>query len=299
MLDVDTFDGRAWVGIVPFVMRGVRPRWLPAVPGLSAFPELNVRTYVYERGRGSRAAGKPGVWFFSLDAGQPVAVRLARLAFRLPYFDARMTAATGADGAVRYVSHRTHSGAPEADFRARYRPIAPPSTEPDGLTQFLTERYFLYAARSGGGNATRAGARIYRGEIHHRPWPPAGRGAGRDEHALRGVAVRSAGLRAAPALFAPPRRARLDAQAGGGRVSRPPCRASPFARHSGELMGKKREASSRREALATRVHAPPQVRVAARAAPPGSAARPRGCSCPGRRCQPRPSRTENRSRPAE
>jgi uncharacterized protein YqjF (DUF2071 family) len=171
MLGVDTFDGRAWVGIVPFVMRGVRPRWLPAVPGLSAFPELNVRTYVYERGRGSRTAGKPGVWFFSLDAGQPVAVRLARFAFRLPYFDARMTAATGADGAVRYVSHRTHSGAPEADFRARYRPIAPPSTEPDGLTQFLTERYFLYAARSGGGNATRAGARIYRGEIHHRPWP--------------------------------------------------------------------------------------------------------------------------------
>jgi uncharacterized protein YqjF (DUF2071 family) len=171
-LEIDTFEGCAWVGIVPFVMRGVRPRYLPAVPGLSHFPELNVRTYVYARGAGSREAGKPGVWFFSLDAHQSVAVRLARLAFRLPYFDARMAAATDAQGTVRYVGRRTHAGAPPADFRARYRPTGPPRAEPDDLTCFLTERYCLYAARApSGGNATGAEAVVYRGEIHHRPWP--------------------------------------------------------------------------------------------------------------------------------
>ena len=164
-LAVDTFDGRAWVGVVPFVMRGVRPRFLPPVPGLSAFPELNVRTYVYAKGAGTRAEGKPGVWFFSLDAHQRVAVRLARWTFRLPYSDARMAAHTDANGTVRYVSRRTHAGAPDAVFRARYRPTGPPRAfdQADALTCWLTERYGLYAA-SGDGT-------LYRGEIHHRPWP--------------------------------------------------------------------------------------------------------------------------------
>src|SRR5258706_3621107 len=82
-LTIDTFDGVAWIGVVPFWMRGVRPRLVPALPRLSAFPELNVRTYV-------TAQGKPGVWFFSLDAANALAVAAARLTFHLPYFRARM-----------------------------------------------------------------------------------------------------------------------------------------------------------------------------------------------------------------
>src|SRR5262245_14397007 len=83
-LALDTFDGSAWVGVVPFRMSGVRPRFVPSMPWLSAFPELNVRTYV-------TAGGKPGVYFFSLEAANPVAVRAARTFFHLPYFDARMS----------------------------------------------------------------------------------------------------------------------------------------------------------------------------------------------------------------
>src|ERR687894_454117 len=112
-LTLDTFDGSAWLGVVPFRMSGVRPRSLPRVPWLSAFPELNVRTYV-------TAEGKPGIWFFSLDAANPVAVRLARATFRLPYFDAEMSCRLKGDG-VRYRSVRTHRGAPRAEFAARYR----------------------------------------------------------------------------------------------------------------------------------------------------------------------------------
>src|SRR6266508_3536850 len=83
-LEIDTFDGSAWIGVVPFRMSGVVPRLLPPVPYLSAFPELNVRTYV-------SAEGKPGVWFFSLDAGNPIAVEAARDVFHLPYYNAQMT----------------------------------------------------------------------------------------------------------------------------------------------------------------------------------------------------------------
>src|ERR1700731_3419183 len=82
-LAIDTFDGQAWIAVVPFRMSGVRLRSIPALPWLSAFPELNVRTYVV-------AQGKPGVWFFSLDAGNPIAVAAARLSFHLPYFTAQM-----------------------------------------------------------------------------------------------------------------------------------------------------------------------------------------------------------------
>src|ERR671920_2567916 len=82
-LTLDTFDGSAWLGVVPFRMSGVRPRSLPRVPWLSAFPEINVRTYV-------TAEGKPGVWFFSLEATSRVAVRVARWAFHLNYLDAQI-----------------------------------------------------------------------------------------------------------------------------------------------------------------------------------------------------------------
>ncbi len=154
-LHLDTFDGGAWLGITPFRMSGTRPRFLPGVPPLSNFPELNVRTYV-------TAGGKPGIWFFSLDAHNPVAVRLARAAFHLPYFDARMSCDVAGDE-VRYRSVRTHRGAPRAEFAARYRPVGEPLESRTGtLEDFLTERYCLYAA-DGRGN-------VYRGDIHHPPW---------------------------------------------------------------------------------------------------------------------------------
>ena len=108
-LQLDTFDGSAWLSVPPFRMSATRPRCLPSVPPLSNFPELNVRTYV-------TAEGKPGIWFFSLDAANPVAVRLARATFHLPYFDARMSCQVTGDE-VRYGSVRTHRGAPTRSWR--------------------------------------------------------------------------------------------------------------------------------------------------------------------------------------
>lgn len=154
-LSVDTYNGAAWLGVVPFAMSGTRLRLLPPIPGVSAFPELNVRTYV-------TIDGKPGVWFFSLDAGSALAVRAARLGFSLPYFDARMSIRREGE-AVHYRSRRTHRGAASADFDASYRPTGEVfRAEPETLEYFLVERYCLYVERRG---------RICRGEIHHPPWP--------------------------------------------------------------------------------------------------------------------------------
>jgi uncharacterized protein len=161
-LRLDTFDGSAWLGVVPFRMDGVRPRFLPAVPGLSAFPELNVRTYVTRR-------GKPGIWFFSLDAHNPVAVRLARATFGLPYFDAEMSCRISKDE-VHYRSVRTHKGEPPARFVAIYRPAGEPyDSRPGTLENFLTERYCLYSA--GAKERASGTGRVRRGDIHHRMWP--------------------------------------------------------------------------------------------------------------------------------
>src|SRR5262245_21709039 len=118
-LALDTFDGRAWLGVVPFRMSGVRLRATPALPWLSAFAELNVRTYV-------TAEGKPGVFFFSLDAANPVAVAAARRFFHLPYFRARMSCRPDGDG-IHYASRRNHRGAPPAELRGSSRPLGPPA----------------------------------------------------------------------------------------------------------------------------------------------------------------------------
>ncbi len=137
-------------------MEGTRPRFLPALPWLSNFPELNVRTYVTH-------GGKPGIWFFSLAAQNPVAVRLARATFSLPYFDAEMSCRLSGDE-VRYRSVRTHKGAPEARLAATYHPVDEPfESSPGTLENFLTERYCLYSVDIRG--------RVWRGDIHHRPWP--------------------------------------------------------------------------------------------------------------------------------
>lgn len=156
-LALDTFDGEAWLGIVPFVMHSIRPRGVPSVPGLSSFPEINVQTYVV-------AGGKPGVWFFSLDAASALAVALARARYHLPYFNADMACTIAAGEDVMYGSMRTHPGACAAAFNARYRPTGEPAlAEPGTLDHWLTERYCLYTADPGGG--------LLRMDVHHRPWP--------------------------------------------------------------------------------------------------------------------------------
>ena len=152
--DLDLFDGQAWLGIVPFHMTNVAPRFLPALPWVSAFPELNVRTYV-------RVGDKAGVFFFSLDAGNPVAAGAARTLLNLPYFTAGMGVARE-DGRIRYESRRDRD--PPAEFRATYRGLGDPRSPRAGtLEHFLTERYCLYAV-----NHRHV---AYRLDIHHPPWP--------------------------------------------------------------------------------------------------------------------------------
>ncbi len=151
-LELDTYDGRAWIGVVPFWMSGIRPRLLPPVPGLSRFPEINVR------------GGKPGVWFFSLDATSKVAVRGARWAFNLNYYDARISCRPDrTSGRVAYQATRTHRDAPPATFDAEYEPAGTSFNPSNGsLEHFLTERYCLYTVDPNG--------RPYRLEIAHNPW---------------------------------------------------------------------------------------------------------------------------------
>jgi hypothetical protein len=155
-LDLDLFEGRAYVGLVPFTMTGVRPAGLPAFPGLSSFHETNVRTYVHRDGR------DPGVWFFSLDAANPIAVAVARAVFHLPYFPARMRLDAG-PGSVAYASRRLRVGPGRADCAIRATPTGTPAPARVGtLEYFLVERYLLYASRGG---------RLYRGQVHHSPYP--------------------------------------------------------------------------------------------------------------------------------
>lgn len=165
-LEVDTFDGYAWLGVVPFWMDGIRHR-IPgarelslAIPTVRSFPELNLRTYVR-----SRLTGRAGVFFFSLDAANPLAVAGARTIFHLPYYLADMSRITAADGTVRYKSRRLLSRESVA-FQATYRGLgattdATPS-QPGSIEGFLTERYCLFTSFRG---------RVLVGNIHHKPWP--------------------------------------------------------------------------------------------------------------------------------
>jgi uncharacterized protein YqjF (DUF2071 family) len=156
-LPLDTFDDRAWVSIASFYLTGLRPRWTPALPWLSEFPELNVRTY-------TSLGGKPGVYFFSLDAASALAVAGARATYFLPYFRARMHTRVGADGTVDYASRRSDRRGRPAEFHARYRPSGPVAyAKPGTLDHWLTERYALYAVDSS--------ARVYRADIEHPQWP--------------------------------------------------------------------------------------------------------------------------------
>ncbi|MEZ0327419.1 MAG: YqjF family protein [Fimbriimonas sp.] len=152
-LDVDTFDGKAWVGLVPFRMEGIRPRFLPGVPGNTAFPETNVRTYVHKDGK------EPGVWFFSLDADNPLACRVARTLWRLPYHEASM-ALTEEPETRRYTCKRrqgNHESLIEVQLGEELK-----SALPGSLDFFLIERYLLYADRAGF---------LLKGRVHHPPYP--------------------------------------------------------------------------------------------------------------------------------
>lgn len=151
-LELDTFDGQAWLGIVPFRMSPSRLA-LGRVPIAPAFGEINVRTYV-------KHAGKQGVYFFSLDAASWIGVIGARLSFGLPYYHARMNISSEGES-VRYATTRSFGG--RAAFRAEYAPTGPVREAAHGCFDFwLTERYCLF---------TRAFGRIWRADIQHRPWP--------------------------------------------------------------------------------------------------------------------------------
>jgi uncharacterized protein YqjF (DUF2071 family) len=156
-LEIDTYDGDAFIGVVPFTMTGVRPLWAPAVPGISNFHETNVRTYVHHEG------GAPGVWFFSLEAASLVAVTIARTFWHLPYHHARMTLEKGPDG-IRYTSERRSPPPLPGVCNVTCRPLSEPTAaRPGTLEHFLAERYLLYADAGGGA--------LRRGAVHHTPYP--------------------------------------------------------------------------------------------------------------------------------
>lgn len=156
-LTVDTFEGDAYIGLVPFTMRNVRPIWSPSVPGLSHFHEINVRTYVH-------ANSEPGVWFYSLDAANPIAVALARMLFHLPYYFAAMRLEVSSKNSeIAYVSQRRHPGVRNDESVLRYTPDSTIRyAKPGSLDYFLCERYLLYSQN---------GSHLYSGRVHHTPYP--------------------------------------------------------------------------------------------------------------------------------
>lgn len=154
-LTLDTWEGEAWVGVVPFRMPYLSIRGLPNVPPFMRLLEINVRTYV-------RVDDKPGVYFFSLDADNPVAVEVARRWYSLPYLNARFDCDFAADR-VRYEVVRTDQRAAPGAFSATYRPTSAAEVpEPGSLADWLTARYALYTSNRRG--------RILRGDITHQPW---------------------------------------------------------------------------------------------------------------------------------
>lgn len=155
-LELDTYDSKAWIGVVPFRMEDVRLRFTPNAPGISAFPELNVRTY-------ARVGDRTGVWFFSFDAANRLAVRGARLMLNLPYYDAEMTVGRRGE-AIDYRSRRVHANATPAEFAGVYASAGDVYEARAGtLDYFLVERYCLFlVSRSG---------RLRYLDVHHHPWP--------------------------------------------------------------------------------------------------------------------------------
>ena len=154
-LYVDIFGGQAWIGVVPFYMERIRPVGMPPVPGISWFLELNVRTYVHD------SKGRAGVWFFSLDCNQPLAVEIARRFFHLPYQHAWMKAVrTG--GIIDYHTRRRAPGAKVAEFRYQCADHEAEPARAGTLEWFLVERYLLFSTNRHG--------ELFYGQVHHPPY---------------------------------------------------------------------------------------------------------------------------------
>lgn len=161
-LTIDTFDGKAYVGLIPFTMTNVRPVMTPPIPFLSSFHEVNVRTYVHQDGR------EPGVWFFSLDTSSGLAVEAARAFYHLPYFHSAIDWSEAGDALPEIAFHSRRDdplGVKPANARLRYRPADGVVTQavPGTLEHFLIERYVLYA--------TSKDHALYRARVHHEPYP--------------------------------------------------------------------------------------------------------------------------------
>ena len=152
-LTVDTFDGSAWVGLVPFSMTNVRPTGLPAINGLSTFLECNVRTYVHTNGKG------PGVWFYSLDAANPLACSIARHFFGLPYYPARMHCDV-TKTSMHYESQR-NAGGLDLILRVAFQQTEPEAALEGTFAWWCLERYLLYTVRKN---------TLYSGRVHHKPY---------------------------------------------------------------------------------------------------------------------------------
>ena len=153
-LAIDTYEGETWIGLIPFTLWDVRPRFMPSLPGISNFHELNVRTYVHLN-------GIPGIWFFSLDANSQLAVMGARTLFQLPYYYASIDLEQHEKTII--CTSRRRDGKSPAAFHATWTIGADmPQAEPGSLDFFLVERYCLYTSHKG---------RLYRCRVSHEPWP--------------------------------------------------------------------------------------------------------------------------------
>ena len=161
-LTLDTFEGKAYVGLIPFTMTGVRPILTPPLPWISSFHEVNVRTYVHRNG------SDPGVWFFSLDASSRIAVEAARAAYHLQYFSSEIAfqASNEPMPTIDFHSRRDDPrGTMPANAHLRYRPVEGPvrPAAPGTLEHFLIERYILYAQDER--------RDLYRARVQHQPYP--------------------------------------------------------------------------------------------------------------------------------
>ncbi|HUP60213.1 MAG TPA: DUF2071 domain-containing protein [Thermoanaerobaculia bacterium] len=183
-LTIDTFEGKAYVGLVPFTLTGVRAVLTPPLPWISSFHEINVRTYVHLDGR------DPGVWFFSLDASSTIAVAAARAMYKLRYFDAEIDFSASSDALpeIAFDSRRTDSrGALPANAHLRYRPVEGPvqAAAPGSIEHFLVERYVLYAEDDH--------RQLYRARVHHQPYPvQRAEVLGMEETLIRAAGIRRA-----------------------------------------------------------------------------------------------------------
>lgn len=152
-LTVDLYEGKAYVGIVPFWMNNVKLKYLPAIPGTSNFFELNLRTYVFDE------KGTPGVWFYSLDANNLLAVKIAQLFFKLPYRYSQIQSSINTKNQIEYRCQTNLSSIPLEFIYQGQDPFY--NAEPGSLEFFLIERYILF---------TSSGKKLLKGQVHHAPY---------------------------------------------------------------------------------------------------------------------------------